>query len=58
MAASFGRVGGILGPLLVPYLSTSGFSIHMIFTIFCVSILIGAAAVLFMGKETKRQELA
>lgn len=58
MAASFGRVGGILGPLLVPYLITSGFSIHMIFTIFCVSILIGAAAVLFMGKETKRQELA
>jgi MFS transporter, putative metabolite:H+ symporter len=58
MAASFGRVGGILGPLLVPYLSANGFSIQVIFTIFCVSVLIGAAVVLFMGKETKRVELA
>ncbi|EIJ78067.1 major facilitator superfamily permease [Bacillus methanolicus PB1] len=58
MAASFGRIGGILGPLLVPYLSARGFSIYEIFTIFCVSVLIGAAAVLFMGKETKSQELA
>ncbi|RHW40291.1 MFS transporter [Neobacillus notoginsengisoli] len=58
MAASFGRVGGILGPLLVPYLSAQGYSIHVIFTVFCISILIGAAAVFFFGKETRAKELA
>lgn len=58
MAASFGRVGGVLGPLLVPYLSAQGYSIHVIFTIFCISILIGAAAVFFLGRETRAEELA
>jgi putative MFS transporter len=58
MAASFGRVGGILGPLLVPYLMAANISITAIFAIFCVSILIGAAAVFFLGEETKQTELA
>ncbi|RDU37391.1 MFS transporter [Neobacillus piezotolerans] len=57
MAASFGRVGGVLGPLLVPYLSAQGYSIQLIFSIFCLSILIGAAAVFFLGRETKNLEL-
>ncbi|MFD2446894.1 MFS transporter [Bacillus sp. CGMCC 1.16607] len=57
MAASFGRIGGILGPLLVGYLVASGQEITTIFTIFCGSILIGVAAVFFMGKETKSKEL-
>ncbi|MEI2355522.1 MFS transporter [Mesobacillus zeae] len=58
MAASFGRIGGILGPLLVPYLVANGVSISMIFLIFCISILVGAAAVLILGTETKKTELA
>jgi MFS transporter, putative metabolite:H+ symporter len=58
MAASFGRIGGILGPLLVGYLAAREQGITTIFTIFCISILIGAAAVLFFGKETKNKELA
>lgn len=58
MAASFGRIGGILGPLMVPYLSAQGLSINIIFTIFCISILIGAAAVWLWGTETKQTELA
>ncbi|MGG6433127.1 MFS transporter [Anoxybacillus sp. D401a] len=58
MAASFGRIGGILGPLLVGYLVAQKVSITMIFAIFCVAIFIGALAVLFLGKETKQQELA
>ncbi|MGM0898854.1 MAG: MFS transporter [Bacillota bacterium] len=57
MAASFGRVGGILGPLLVGSMLTAGFGINIIFAIFCVSILIGAAAVAFLGTETKQLEL-
>lgn len=57
MAASFGRIGGVLGPLLVPYLVAQNISISSIFTIFCIAVLIGAAAVLFLGKETKNTEI-
>ncbi|MFC4711401.1 MFS transporter [Planococcus dechangensis] len=57
MAASFGRIGGILGPLLVGSMLTAGFGINVIFAIFCISILIGAAAVAFLGTETKQMEL-
>lgn len=57
MAASFGRIGGVLGPLLVGYLVAQKVSISSIFTLFCISIIIGALTVLFVGKETKRTEL-
>ncbi|WP_110929191.1 MFS transporter [Bacillus massiliglaciei] len=56
LAASVGRIGGILGPLLVGYLAGAGKPISLIFTIFTVSILIGAAAAA-LGKETKNTEL-
>lgn len=58
MAAAFGRIGGILGPLLVGYLVASQASISLIFTIFCGSILIGVFAVIILGQETKQRELA
>jgi MFS transporter, putative metabolite:H+ symporter len=57
LAASFGRVGGILGPLLVGYFVAAEVSIDTIFFIFGISILIGALAVLFLGEETKKKEL-
>ncbi|KAA0957207.1 MFS transporter [Planococcus sp. ANT_H30] len=57
MAAAFGRIGGVLGPLLVGTLLTAGANLNLIFGIFCVSILIGALAVAFLGKETKQLEL-
>jgi MFS transporter, putative metabolite:H+ symporter len=57
MAAAVGRIGGVLGPLLVGSLVTQKVSISTIFMIFCISILIGAMAVLFLGKETKNTEL-
>ncbi|HDR7800320.1 MFS transporter [Bacillus tropicus] len=58
MAAAFGRIGGILGPLLVGYLVASQASLSLIFTIFCGSILIGVLAVITLGQETKQRELA
>ncbi|MDL2419329.1 MFS transporter [Bacillus shihchuchen] len=58
MAAAFGRIGGILGPLLVGYLVASQASLSLIFTIFCASILIGVFAVIILGQETKQRELA
>jgi len=57
MAAGVGRIGGILGPLLVGIMLERGFDIGVIFTIFGVAILIGVASVVFLGKETKQIEL-
>ena len=57
MAAAVGRIGGILGPLLVGYFVKNNIPISTIFTIFCISVLIGAFTVLFMGKETAKTEL-
>ena len=57
MAAAVGRVGGIIGPLLVGNLLSLDYDIGFVFGIFCVTILIGVAAVLFLGKETKQTEL-
>ncbi|MCD7034753.1 MFS transporter [Metabacillus sp. GX 13764] len=56
MAAAFGRVGGILGPLAAGYMLEAKFSIHAIFSVFCAAVIIGAFAVLFFGKETKVQK--
>jgi putative MFS transporter len=56
-AAAFGRLGGVLGPLLVGYLVAENTSISTIFTIFCISVFIAAMAVIFLGKETKNKVL-
>ncbi len=57
MAAAVGRIGGVLGPLLVGNLVAKHVSLSTIFMIFCISVLIGAFAVFFLGKETKNKEL-
>lgn len=57
MAAGIGRVGGILGPLLVSALLTRGYDYSVIFAIFCGAILIGVLAVAILGTETKQTEL-
>jgi putative MFS transporter len=57
MAAAFGRIGGIIGPLLIPVLISKNFSFQHIFLVFCIAILIGILAVLFLGKETKQIEI-
>lgn len=57
MAAAVGRVGGIFGPLLVGSMLAKGYDISVVFTIFCVAIVLGVVAVVFLGKETKQTEL-
>ncbi|WP_066248902.1 MFS transporter [Neobacillus drentensis] len=57
MAAAVGRVGGVLGPLLVGNLVARQVSISTIFMIFCIAVLIGAMTVFVLGKETKNTEL-
>ncbi|GIP23962.1 MFS transporter [Paenibacillus sp. J22TS3] len=57
LATSVGRIGGVIGPLLVGSWVGAGTSISTIFIFFFVAILVGAAGVLFLGKETKGLEL-
>ncbi|WP_179037906.1 MFS transporter [Paenibacillus sp. URB8-2] len=57
LAASFGRIGGIIAPLLVGVLVERSVGIQSIFLLFFVTVIIGAAAVLFLGKETKGTDL-
>ncbi|MDD9268219.1 MFS transporter [Paenibacillus sp. GCM10023248] len=52
-AASFGRIGGIIGPYLVGLLVARKYDISSIFLIFFVAIVIGALVLLFFGQETK-----
>ncbi|MFC4770305.1 MFS transporter [Effusibacillus consociatus] len=57
MAAAFGRIGGILGPLVIGYLAAAKVSFPVIFSVFFTVTLIGALAVLLLGRETRAQEL-
>jgi len=57
MAAAIGRIGGILGPLMVGTLVMRNYEIGWIFGVFCIAIVIGVLAVIFLGKETKQLEL-
>lgn len=57
MAASFGRLGGILGPLVVGYLRAANVSFPVIFSVFFAVTMIGTLTVLVLGKETRAQEL-
>lgn len=56
-AASFGRIGGVIAPILVGVLLEQGTTINSIFIMFFVVVLIGAGAVLLLGIETKGKEL-
>lgn len=57
-AVGFGRVGGILAPLVVPWLlgSWSGAQ-GIVFTHFAAVIVIGVLAVVLLGEETKGRSL-
>lgn len=57
MAASIGRIGGILGPLMVGLLMAYNISVSTIFTLFSLSILIAVLAIVVLGKETKQTVL-
>ena len=58
MAAGIGRIGGIVGPLLVGHLLGANWSVTGIFGIFTASILIAIVAIIFLGKETMGVKLA
>ncbi|WP_445491333.1 MFS transporter [Niallia sp. 03133] len=53
MANAAGRVGAILGPLIVGSLIAKGVSFNLIFIMFFAASLIAALNVLVLGKETR-----
>lgn len=58
IAATAGRIGGILGPLLIGYRGSLGISVSTVFLLFCVTVLVAAVAVWLLGEETKGKTLA
>ena len=58
MAAGIGRIGDIVGPLLVGHLLGANWSVTGIFGIFTASILVAIVAIIFLGKETMGVKLA
>lgn len=54
LAASIGRVGGILGPLAVGYMVMEQVALSVIFGVFCGAVLLGVLSVLVLGTETKQ----
>lgn len=57
MAASFGRIGGIVGPLLIGYLVAGNTSVSLIFLVFSIAIVISMLTVLIWGKESKPEKV-
>lgn len=57
LAAGVGRIGGIVGPLLVGELLTRGVAFPVIFGIFAISIMVAVLAIMVWGQETQGQEL-
>jgi putative MFS transporter len=53
MAAGFGRIGGIVGPLLVGYLVAANISTTMLFSLFSFATLLAMVVVLVWGRESK-----
>ncbi|MGH9750619.1 MAG: MFS transporter [Candidatus Polarisedimenticolia bacterium] len=57
-AAAFGRIGGILAPLMVGRLMGAwGGGFHAVFIMFAAVLVAGAAGVLLLGEETKGRTL-
>ncbi|MDF7667573.1 MFS transporter [Orbaceae bacterium ESL0727] len=57
MAAAVGRIGGILGPLMVGLFVSLGFSVGLIFSLFSFAILLAIIAIILLGRETKQSLL-
>lgn len=55
-AAGIGRLGGILGPLTIPFLGAQGWSTGAIFGLFAATLMVGVLAVALLGRETRGEQ--
>lgn len=53
LAAGFGRIGGILGPLLIGYLVAADVSVPVLFALFSFATILSMFVVLIWGRESK-----
>lgn len=53
VAAAVGRIGGIIGPLMIPLLENTAVGLNGIFAIFAVSLMLGSIVLIIFGPETK-----
>ncbi len=56
-AAGFGRIGGVLAPVVVGYMIGGADGFVHVFTMFTITLVIIALAVLVLGEETKNKSL-
>lgn len=56
-AAGFGRIGGMLAPMLVGVLLSNAFGMNTIFLMFASVFVIISAVVVLLGKESKQKTL-
>lgn len=56
-AAGFGRIGGMLAPMLVGVMIAGGFGMNTIFLMFASVFLLISAVVVFLGVESKHKTL-
>lgn len=56
-AAGFGRIGGVLAPVVVGYMIGGADGFAHVFTMFTITLVIIALAVLVLGEETKNKSL-
>lgn len=54
-AAGVGRLGGILGPLTIPFLGAQGWPTSAIFALFAGTIVVGVLSIIALGRETRGQ---
>ncbi len=57
LAAAVGRIGGILGPLVVGYGVNAKLPVNSIFGIFCATLVLAVLAIIALGQETRQTEL-
>ena len=56
-AAGFGRIGGMLAPMLVGIMIAQNFGMNLVFLMFASVFVLVSAVILFLGRESKQKTL-
>ena len=56
-AAGFGRIGGMLAPMLVGVMIARGFGMDVVFLMFAAVFVLVSAVILILGRESKQKTL-
>ena len=56
-AAGFGRIGGMLAPMLVGVMIAQNFGMNLVFLMFASVFVLVSAVILVLGRESKQKTL-